>query len=80
MSTFCRYMTQNVDMRGRSAEMSTFCTLPPGSLSMQAVRPRLRHRLTAALPQPTMTLMPGTATIAATSAIVAACSIIAIAT
>jgi hypothetical protein len=36
--------------------------------------------LTAALPQPTMTLMPGTPSIATHTAIVAARSIIAIAT
>jgi hypothetical protein len=40
----------------------------------------LRHRLTAAPPPPTMNPMPGTPSIATHTAIVAACSIIAIAT
>jgi hypothetical protein len=33
-STFVAYSAQNVDMRGRSADFSTFCAPPPCSPSM----------------------------------------------
>jgi hypothetical protein len=79
ISTLCSHTMHNVDLRGRSADFSTFCT--PIVLPLNAaVRPRPRYRLTAAPPPPTMTVMPGTSSIATHTAIVAACSIIAIAT